>query len=120
MNNIILASVKKICNIADDDTSFDSELIMVTNSVLMELMQEWHGMDHAFRIEDGTETWDQLLGENETDYEGVKELVGLKVRLMFDTPSSSSVMQAIQDQIKNLEWRLYFWKDLDRIDEEKA
>lgn len=116
MNETILASVKKICNIADPDTSFDSELIMFTNTVLMELMQEWHGMDHAFRIENGTETWDDLLN-GDTDYEGVKELVGLKVRLMFDTPTSGSVMQAIQDQIKNLEWRLYFWKDLERIDE---
>ena len=119
MNENILASVKKICNIADPDTSFDSELIMYTNSVLMTLMQEWHGMDHAFRLEDGTETWDELLGED-TDYEAVKELVGLKVRLIFDTPTSGSVMQAIQDQIKMLEWRLYFWKDLERINEEKA
>lgn len=116
MNEKILDSVKKICNIAVPDTSFDDELVMYTNTVLMELMQEWHGMDHAFRIQTGTETWDDLLG-GETDYEGVKELVGLKVRLMFDTPTSGSVMQAIQDQIKMLEWRLYFWKDLERIDE---
>lgn len=119
MNNNILASVKRICNIAEPDTSFDNELIIYTNSVLMELMQEWHGMNSAFKLEDGTETWDQLLGED-TDYEGVKELVGLKVRLMFDTPTSGTVMQAMQYQISNLEWRLYFWKDLDRIDEEKA
>ena len=116
MNENILASVKKICNIADPDTSFDAELIMFTNTVLMEIMQEWHGMDHAFRITDGTETWDQLLS-GDTDYEGVKELVGLKVRMMFDTPTSGTVMQAMQDRIKILEWRLYFWKDLERIGE---
>lgn len=118
MNNNILATVKRVCNIADPDTSFDNELILFTNTVLMELMQEWHGMNHAFKLEDGTETWDQLLGED-TDYEAVKELVGLKVRLIFDTPTSGSVLQAIQDQIKNLEWRLYFWKDLERMDEVK-
>lgn len=119
MNDNILASVKRICNIAEPDTSFDDELIMYTNTVLMELMQEWHGMDHAFRVVDGTETWDQILS-GDTDYEGVKEFVGLKVRLMFDTPTSSSVLQAIQDQIKNLEWRMYIWKDMDRIDEEHS
>lgn len=119
MNNNILATVKRICNIADPDTSFDNELILFTNTVLMELMQEWHGMNHAFRLQDGTETWDQLLGEDITDYEAVKELVGLKVRLIFDTPTSGTVLQAIQDQIKNLEWRLYFWKDLERMDEVK-
>ena len=119
MSDLILASVKRICSIADPDTSFDNELILYTNTVLMEIMQEWYGMDHAFKVVDGTETWDQVLGED-TDYEGVKELVGLKVRLMFDTPTSGSVMQAIQDQIKNLEWRMYFWKDLKRIDEENT
>lgn len=119
MNENILASVKKICNVMEDDTSFDNELILYTNTVLMTLMQEWHGMDHAFKLVDGTETWDQLLGED-TDYEGVKELVGLKVRLMFDTQTTQTVFQAITDQINNLEWRLYFWKDLNRIDEEKS
>lgn len=118
MNDNILASVKKMNNILADDTSFDQELIMFINSALMVLMQEWHGMDHAFRLEDGTETWDDLLGED-TDYEGVKELIGLKVRLMFDPPSNSTVLQAITDQIKDLEWRLYLWKDNNRIDEGK-
>lgn len=118
MNDNILASVKKICNVLEDDNSFDQELIIFINSALMVIMQEWHGMDHAFRLEDGTETWDDLLGED-TDYEGVKELIGLKVKLMFDPPTNSAVTQAMNDQIKDLEWRLYLWKDNDRIDEGK-
>lgn len=118
MNDNILASVKKICNVLEDDTSFDQELILFINSALMVIMQEWHGMDHAFKLEDGTETWDDLLGED-TDYEGVKELIGLKVKLMFDPPSNSAVIQAMNDQIKDLEWRLYLWKDNIRIDEGK-
>jgi hypothetical protein len=84
----------------------------------MTIIQEWHGMDHAFRVEDGTETWDDLLGED-TDYEGVKDLIGLKVKMMFDPPSHSAVLQAINDQIRDLEWRLYIWKDNNRIDEGK-
>lgn len=116
MTDNILASIKKINNVIEDDDSFDQELIMYINSALMVIMQEWHGMDHAFRVEDGTETWSDLLGED-TDYEGVKELVGLKVKLMFDPPSNSTVLQAINDQIKDLEWRLYLWKDNNRIDE---
>lgn len=118
MNNNILASVKKMNNILEDDTSFDQELIMHINSALMIVMQEWHGMDHAFRVEDGTETWTDLLGED-TDYEGVKELIGLKVKLMFDPPSNSAVLQAMNDQIRDLEWRMFIWKDNIRIDEGK-
>lgn len=115
MNDTILGSVKKICNVAEDDTSFDSDLILYINSALMTIMQEWHGMDHAFKLEDGTETWDDLLGED-TDYEGVKELIGLKVRLMFDPPASSVAVEAIKAQIQDLEWRMFLWKDNERID----
>ena len=115
MNDNILNSVKKMCNVAEDDSSFDQDLIIYINSALMTIMQEWHGMDHAFRVEDGSETWDDLLGAGETDYEGVKELVGLKVRLVFDPPSNSSVMQALKDEIQNLEWRMYIWKDNERL-----
>ena len=114
MNDNILNSVKKMCNVAEDDPSFDQDLILYINSALMTIMQEWHGMDQAFRVEDGAETWDDLLGED-TNFEGVKELVGLKVRLVFDPPSNSSVMQALKDEIQNLEWRLYIWKDMDRL-----
>lgn len=114
MNENILGSVKKMCNIAEDDKSFDSDLILYINSALMTIMQEWHGMDHALRLEDGTETWDDLLGDD-IDFEGVKELVGLKVRMVFDPPTSSSVMDALKAEIENLEWRLYIWKDMDRI-----
>ena len=115
MIDTILGSVKKICNVAPEDNSFDQELIMYTNSALMTVFQEWYGMDHAVRIEDGTETWDDLLGDD-TDYEAVKELVGLKVRLVFDTPTNSAVLQAMKEEIANLEWRLYAWKDLHRIE----
>ena len=76
-------------------------------------------MDHAFRIQTGDETWADLLG-GDVDYEGVKELIGLKVRLMFDPPTSQAVMQAITDQIRELEWRMYIWKDNIRIDEENS
>lgn len=115
MNETILASVKKINNVAEDDTSFDADLIMYINSALMTIMQEWHGMDHAFVVRDGSETWEDLLGDD-TDYEGVKMLIGLKVRLAFDPPSNTTLNQAIKDQIADLEWRCYVWKDLERID----
>lgn len=116
MDNNILTSIKKINNIADSDISFDQELILYINSALMVIMQEWHGMNHSFKLLDGTETWQDLLGED-TDYEGIKEFIGLKVKLMFDPPSNSAVLQAINERIKDLEWRLYFWKDNERIDE---
>lgn len=117
MNDTILGTVKKICDVAEDDTSFDQDLIIHINTVLMVIMQEWHGMDTAFRVEDGSETWDDLLGD-EVNFEGVKDLVGLKVKQVFDPPTNSTVSQAIKEQIDMLEWRLYIWKDMNRLKEE--
>lgn len=112
----ILTTVKQMVLGNAEDTDFDTDLIISINTVLMVVMQEWYGMDHAFTIEDDTATWEDLLGENVTDYDGVKTLVVLKVRMLFDPPTNSAVLQAMQEQIKDLEWRMYLWKDNERID----
>lgn len=112
----ILISIKKKLNITADDKSFDTDIIISINTVFMEIMQEWHGMTKAFSISDETSTWDEILGDDQSDYEGLKDLVYLKVRLLFDPPTNSALIQQINEQIKNLEWRMYFWKDLERID----
>ena len=44
-----------------------------------------------------------------------EQLVGLKVKLAFDPPTNSTLLQSINDQIKDLEWRLYIWKDMQRL-----
>ena len=117
MKESILDTVKEAVGIVDpSDTSFDNDLIMSINTVLMTIMQEWYGMDHAFHIEDATARWSDFLGsDDKVDYEAVKNLVCLKVRMLFDPPTSSVLIDAINEQIKDLEWRLYFWKDLERI-----
>lgn len=118
MTDSILTSIKKLLGIVESDTSFDSELIMLINSALMVIMQEWYGMDHAFRIEDKTATWDDLLGEEEVDYEGVKQYIFLRVKMIFDPPNNSSVIEAMRKEMEDLEWRMYVWKDNVRIDDE--
>lgn len=118
MTDSILTSIKKLLGIVESDTSFDSELIMLINSALMVIMQEWYGMDHAFRIEDKTATWDDLLGEEEFDYEGIKQYIFLRVKMIFDPPNNSSVIEAMRKEMEDLEWRMYVWKDNVRIDDE--
>lgn len=117
MTDSILTSIKKLLGIVESDTSFDSELIMLINSALMVIMQEWYGMDHAFRIEDKTATWDDILGED-VDYEGIKQYIFLRVKLIFDPPNNSSVIEAMRKEMEDLEWRMYVWKDNVRIDDE--
>jgi hypothetical protein len=101
----ILTSVKKALGIEEEYTHFDPDIIMFINAVLMQLTQIGVGPDTGFVITGKDETWDTFLG-GKTDIEAVKTFVCLKVKLMFDPPSSSFVLEAIERQLKELEWRI--------------
>ena len=100
----ILTSVKKIVGISEEDESFDIDLIMHINSVLMILNQLGVGPTGGFSISDKTSVWSDLL--NESSIEAAKSYVGLKVRMIFDPPTSSAVADAINKTISELEWRI--------------
>lgn len=101
----ILTSIKKLLGIAEEYEHFDSDLIMHINSVFMVLNQLGVGPVEGFSITDKTETWEDFT-QNDLMIQSVKSYVYLKVRLLFDPPSSSAVMESINRQISELEWRL--------------
>ena len=101
----ILTSVKKIIGISEEDESFDTDLIIHINSVLMILNQLGVGPSKCFRIEDEYTTWDEYITED-NDLDAVKTYMYLKVKLLFDPPLSSSVLEANKQLINELEWRL--------------
>lgn len=103
----ILTSVKKMLGIDEEYTHFDADIIMHINSVLMILTQLGVGPSGGFVIEDDTSTWANFIPEaNESRLHAVKTYVYLKVRLIFDPPLSSAVIDAMNRQIAELEWRL--------------
>ena len=110
----ILTSVKKLLGLTEEYTAFDADLIMHINSVLMILNQMGVGPEKTFTISDATATWSEFCG-GRTDIEAVKSYTALKVRLLFDPPQSSSVMDAIESQIGELEWRLYTLCDKEEV-----
>ena len=101
----ILTSVKKIVGISEEDESFDTDLIIHINSVLMILNQLGVGPPEGFSISDKTSVWSDLISDN-LYIEAVKSFVSLKVRMIFDPPTSSSVADAINKTISELEWRI--------------
>lgn len=120
MNDSILTSVKMALNgIAEDYTFFDEQIIMHINSVFMILHQMGVGPSIPFRITDSTATWTDFCGEF-SDIEAVKSYVTLKTKLMFDPPVSSAHMQALDNVIKELEWRLYSAESTTNFDPEKT
>lgn len=101
----ILSSIKKLLGIAEEYTQFDNDIIMHINSVFMILAQLGVGPSKAFFIEDDSASWSDFLPDL-TNVQAVKTYMYLKVRLMFDPPMSSAVMDAVNRQIAELEWRL--------------
>lgn len=101
----ILNTIKKACNVAEDDTSFDTDLIMYTNSVFMNLSQIGMVQADNFSIADSSTTWDALLPEDDSLI-AVQTYISLKVRTLFDPPTSSAAMEAINKTIAELEWRI--------------
>jgi len=101
----ILASIRKVAGLAIDDTNFDPDIIFAINSAFMSLSQLGIGPKEGFLITDDQAKWSDLIG-NRKDLEGVKLYVQSKVRLAFDPPTNSFLVDAIERQIKELEWRL--------------
>ena len=101
----ILASIKKLLGIAEEDISFDQDIIMHINSVFMILTQLGVGPSKGFFIKDYDAVWSDFIPKD-SSLEAVKSYVYMKVRLMFDPPLSSAVSDAINRNISELEWRL--------------
>ena len=103
----ILTSIKKLLGVAEEYTHFDPDIVMHINSVLMILTQLGVGPSDGFIIEDETAVWSDFIPDiTPVKLEAVKSYIYLKVRLLFDPPTSSAVIESINRQISELEWRL--------------
>jgi hypothetical protein len=101
----ILTSIKKLLGIEEEYKHFDTDIILHINTTFTTLTQLGVGPKDGFLIADEMETWDRFL-EGATNLEAVKTYVYLQVKLLFDPPASSSVIEAINRKIGELEWRL--------------
>jgi hypothetical protein len=101
----ILTNIKKIVGITESDTSFDPDIIMHANSVFSVLNQLGIGPTDGFMIEDLTPTWDDFLAADKR-LNMVKTYVYLRVRLLFDPPQTSFVIESLNKQIQELEVRM--------------
>ena len=101
----ILTSVKKMLGIPEDYEHFDADIIMHINSVFMILTQLGVGPAEGFTIMDEDAIWSDFIQDKKA-IESVKSYMYLKVRLLFDPPLSSAVIDSMNRLISELEWRL--------------
>ena len=107
----ILNSVKKQIGIHETDDSFDPDIIMAINTVFVILNRVGVGPSKGFSIKDQNSIWADFISEDDVNFEAVKTYVGAKARFIFDPPTSSVAIDALEKSIKEIEWRLNVAKD---------
>lgn len=105
MATSILNSTKKILGVDADYDVFDLDIMTHINTAFSTLQQLGVGPVEGFMIEDDVPTWDAFL-LNDNRLNAVKSYVYLRVRVLFDPPATSFVLDALKEQIAELEWRL--------------
>lgn len=101
----ILTSVKKMLGITEEYEHFDADLIIHINSVFMILVQLGVGSAEGFSIQSKDDVWFDFMPEG-SKLELVKSYMYLKVRLLFDPPLGSAVIDVMNRQISEFEWRI--------------
>lgn len=101
----ILTSIKKLLGISEEYEHFDADLIMHINSVFLVLNQLGVGPKDGFTIEDKGSEWTEFI-EDPKQLQAVKSYMHMKVKLLFDPPLSSAVIESTNKLIAELEWRL--------------
>lgn len=105
MDDSILQTIKKLLGLDAAYTPFDQDIIVLINSVFMTLHQLGVGPEKGFSIKDYTSKWSDFL-TNDVNLNAVQQYVYMKVRMVFDPPGNSFVMEALKENCKEIEWRL--------------
>lgn len=114
----ILTSIKKLLGIAEEYEHFDQEIIIHINSVFMILTQLGVGPEEGFTITDEDAEWTDFISDS-ANIESVKTYMYLKVKMLFDPPSTSVVMDSMNRMANELEWRLLMEAEIERSNREE-
>jgi hypothetical protein len=118
----ILISTKKILGLAEDYTVFDLDVLTHINAAFFILHQLGVGPDEGFLVEGPDETWSEfaLIDGSQNSINLIKTYVYLKVRFLFDIPQTSFLVTAMENQIKEYEWRLNVAREYVLPEEERV
>lgn len=110
MPDSILTDTKKILGLKEDYVAFDLDIITHINSALAVLNQLGIGPDEAVVIQDENATWSVLnLPANQLSL--VKSYLYLKVRMSFDPPATSFLIDAMKNVLTEQETRLSYLRE---------
>ena len=105
MQDSILMTIRKlVCGDPYAD-HFNTDLLVHINACFSILNQLGVGPENGFVVTDETQSWSSYIADNYI-LNMVKTYVTLKVKKVFDPPLTSSVLEAMDKEISQLEWRL--------------
>lgn len=106
MDDTILGTIKNLLGLPKEDNSFDQDLMININTVFGILYQIGVGSENSFYLTDSSTKWTEMFKDYIPLIDMIKNYTYMKVRLYFDPPSSSFVLDSLGKQIKELEWRI--------------
>lgn len=101
----ILPYIKKMLGLNEDYYTFDQEIVAQINTVFLTLNQLGVGRKNFQITLYKNETWEDFIGDAE-NMNAVKSYVWTKVKMAFDPPASSVLMDSLKRIAEELEFRL--------------
>ena len=93
----ILNDIKHALGILPEDTAFDSDVILHTNTAISTLTQLGVGPVEGFAVRTAAEEWSQFADDPRLS--AVQSFIFLTVKLMFDPPASGYATLAMERQL---------------------
>lgn len=110
MKDKILESIKDLLGINSEDEAFDNDVLVNINAVFSTLYQLGVGSEAHYVVLTGDETWDEVFEQKDL-IDFIKLYTYMKVRVIFDPPTNSSILQALTEQMKEVEYRILLQAD---------
>lgn len=105
MEESIFESIKSLLGPDASYDVFDQDILIHINTAIAVLTQLGVGPSTGFIVTGPDETWSDFIGDLKT-LQMVKSYIYMKVKMAFDPPANSSVLNAYQEACKEYEWRL--------------
>lgn len=105
--NSIFLSIKNLIVSDPEDDSFDGDILLHINSAIGSLSQLTNLVPKNFVVTGETETWSELVNQKiYSQVNMIKTYIYLKVKKVFDPQTSSVLMQAYNEELKEIEFRI--------------
>jgi len=115
MEESIFESIKSLLGPDASYDVFDQDILIHINTAISVLTQLGVGPATGFMVTGPDETWQDFIGDDKI-LQMVKTYIYMKVKMAFDPPANSSVLNAYNEVCKEYEWRINVEVDPFKLD----